>query len=58
MIYYIGLSTIELSALAISKLIEFPTKRREPKGMHSDKAIIGNGWGIYDGEYVEGRYDI
>ena len=58
MIYYIGLSTIVISALAIRKLIEFSTRRREPKGMHSDKAIIGNGWGIYDGEYVEGRYDI
>ena len=58
MIYYIGLSAIVILALAIRKLIEFSTRRREPKGMHSEKVIIGNGWGIYDGEYVEGRYDI
>lgn len=31
---------------------------KEPTGKHSEKAIIGNGWGIYGGEYVEGRYDI
>ena len=55
---YIGIATIITAALIIRKLIEFSTKRREPKGMHSEKAIIGNGWGIYDGEYVEGRYDI
>ena len=55
---YIGIATIITAALIIRKLIEFSTRRREPKGMHSEKAIIGNGWGIYDGEYVEGRYDI
>lgn len=43
---YIGTIAIIVSAIAIRKL------------MYSEKAIIGNGWGIYDGEYVEGRYDI
>ena len=58
MIYYIGLSAIVILAQAIRKLIDCLFSEREPEGLHSDKVIIGNGWGIYDGEYVEGRYDI
>lgn len=55
---YIGIATIITAALIIRKLIDTLFDKREPKGLHSDKVIIGNGWGIYDGEYVEGRYDI
>lgn len=55
---YIGTIAIIVSAIAMRKLIEHLFAKREPKGLHSEKAIIGNGWGIYDGEYVEGRYDI
>lgn len=55
---YIGTIAIIVSAIAMRKLIENLFAKREPKGLHSEKAIIGNGWGIYDGEYVEGRYDI
>ena len=55
---YIGIVAIITAALIIRKLIDGLFSEREPKGLHSDKVIIGNGWGIYDGEYVEGRYDI
>ena len=55
---YIGIATIITAVLIIRKLINSLFSEREPKGLHSDKVIIGNGWGIYDGEYVEGRYDI
>ena len=55
---YIGVATIITAALIIRKLIDCLFSEREPEGLHSDKVIIGNGWGIYDGEYVEGRYDI
>lgn len=55
---YIGTIAIIVSAIAMRKLIEHLFAKREPEGLHSEKAIIGNGWGIYDGEYVEGRYDI
>ena len=55
---YIGIATIITAALIIRKLIDCLFSEREPKGLHSDKVIIGNGWGIYDGEYVEGSYDI
>lgn len=55
---YIGTIAIIVSAIAMRKLIEHLFAKREPEGLHSEKAIIGNGWGIYDGEYVEGKYDI
>lgn len=55
---YIGAIAIIVSAVVARVLVEHLLKRREPKGLHSEKTIIGNGWGIYDGEFVEGRYDI
>ena len=58
MIYYLGTISIIALAYVLRRLIDVITTPREPKGLHSEKAIIGNGWGIYEGEYVEGRYDI
>ena len=55
---YIGIATSITAALIIRKLIDKLFDKREPTGLHSEKVIIGNGWGIYDGEYVERRYDI
>ena len=43
---YIGIATIITAALIIRKLIDKLFDKREPKGLRSDKVIIGNGWGI------------
>lgn len=55
---YIGAIGVITSAVVVKLMINAIFRSREPKGLHSERAIIGNGWGIYDGEYVEGRYDI
>lgn len=55
---YFGTIAIIVSAVVMRKFVEHLFANREPKGLHSEKAIIGNGWGVYDGEYVEGDYDI
>ena len=55
---YLGTALVIALALIIRSLIVAAASSKEPDGLHSDKVIIGNGWGIYDGEYVEGRYDI
>ena len=55
---YLGTALVIALAIIIRSLIVAAASSKEPDGQHSEKVIIGNGWGIYDGEYVEGRYDI
>ena len=55
---YLGIALVIALALIIRSLIVAAAAAKEPDGLHSEKVIIGNGWGIYEGEYVEGRYDI
>lgn len=57
MIYIYSIAILALAIVA-RLIIGGLFASKEPTGKHSDKAIIGNGWGIYGGEYVEGRYDI
>lgn len=57
MIYIYSIAILALATVA-RLIIGVLFASKEPTGKHSDKAIIGNGWGIYGGEYVEGRYDI
>lgn len=59
MTYYLGTISIIATAIIFRRLIDaLFASPKEPEGLHSDRVIIGNGWGVYDGEYVEGRYDI
>ena len=55
---YLGTASVIALAIIIRSLIVAAASSKEPDGLHSDKVIIGNGWGIYEGEYVEGSYDI
>ena len=43
MIYYLGTISIIALAYVFRRLIDVITTPREPKGLHSEKAIIGNG---------------
>lgn len=55
---YLGTALVIALAIIIRSLIVVAASSKEPDGLHSEKVIIGNGWGIYEGEYVEGSYDI
>lgn len=55
---YLGTVLVIALAIIIRSLIVAAASSKEPDGLHSEKVIIGNGWGIYEGEYVEGSYDI
>ena len=55
---YLGIALVIALAIIIRSMIVAAASSKEPDGLHSEKVIIGHGWGIYEGEYVEGSYDI